>query len=97
MANTNQQEKKELGALWKRKSKSNETYLSGVIKLNVLGIDKEIPIVGFSNKFKTQDNHPDVRIYLSEPREKPTTTSTRNTKQSVKTETKPESEDNDLI
>jgi len=53
--------KLEIGALWK-KSGQNQNYYSG--KVNVNG--KECEIVCFSNKHKTEDKHPDIRIYLSE-------------------------------
>lgn len=65
----NEWENKELGVLWKRKSKSKgETFLTGKINLKSLGFDKDVSLVIFSNKQKKQDNHPDLRIYVSEPK-----------------------------
>ena len=52
--------KREIGALWK-KTKGMQPFYSG--KITVDGRDFEI--VCFTNKHKTADNHPDVRIYLS--------------------------------
>lgn len=58
--------KLELGALWKRKSPT-QTYLSGYIKVDEFGTQKEVKVVVFSNKNK-KDNEkaPDFRVYLSE-------------------------------
>jgi len=59
--------KRDVGALWKREGK-NQNYLSGYIKAEDLGLEKEIKIVVFSNKNK-KDNQkaPDYRIYISKP------------------------------
>lgn len=94
---TEKKQMTELGALWKRKAKtSGESYLNGMIKLTALGIDKEVPVIIFQNKHKTQDNHPDLRVYLSEPREGgTTTTTTRAAKPAAKAAPAPA--DNDLI
>ena len=71
--------KLELGALWKRKSPT-QTYLSGYIKVDELGTQKEVKVVVFSNKSKKDnDKAPDFRVYLSEPRNTSgTETSTKN-------------------
>jgi len=74
-------DKKELGCLWRREAKgSKEKYLTGVINLKVLGFDKDVQVIGFSNKRKTKDTHPDIRIYISEKKssagDKPTPTVT---------------------
>ena len=64
--------RKELGVLWSRKKQSSgEKYLTGTLNLKAVGFDRDVPIVIFSNKNKTQERHPDLRIYLSE---KPTAT-----------------------
>lgn len=96
--------KLELGALWKRKS-ATQTYLSGYIKVDELGTQKEVKVVVFSNKSK-KDNEkaPDFRVYLSEPRN---TSSEVTAKTQVKSQTKPlqkkvsavvsESEDEDIL
>jgi hypothetical protein len=84
-------DQKEMGVLWKREKQSNkEKYLTGPLNLkNVvtyLGIKTldqllaaELNMVVFSNKGKSKDTHPDLRIYYSEPRAKTgaTTTSSR--------------------
>lgn len=53
--------KREVGALWK-KTNSNQSFYSGKVKVG----DKEVEIVCFTNKHKSEDKHPDLRIYLSE-------------------------------
>lgn len=58
----------EIGALWKKTS-STQKYLTGVLNLVPLGINKQINVVIFSNKFKKAENHPDLRVYLSKPKE----------------------------
>jgi uncharacterized protein (DUF736 family) len=66
MANQNQNEwrERELGALWKKKSDSGATRLTGKLKIN----GKEINVVIFPNKFKADNEKaPDFRVYLSEP------------------------------
>lgn len=58
---------KELGVLWSRvKNGTSESYLVGSINLKSLGFDKDVPLVIFSNKSKEKEQHPDLRIYLSE-------------------------------
>jgi hypothetical protein len=74
--NTKQTEKKELGCMWRRESQNTkEKYLSGVLSVDQLqkAIDasagaESIQIVVFTNKVKSKDTHPDLRIYLSEKR-----------------------------
>ena len=71
--NTNQNKtdwtKRDVGALWKREGKTQK-YLSGYVKVDELGIERELKIVVFSNKNK-KDNQkaPDYRIYISTPAE----------------------------
>lgn len=62
--------KRDIGALWKRES-ATQKYLSGYVKVDELGIEREVKVVVFSNKNK-KDNQkaPDYRIYLSLPQEK---------------------------
>jgi uncharacterized protein (DUF736 family) len=65
-------DQKELGCLWKKAKKADgEKFLSGILNLkNVPGFpDKDVEIVVFSNKKKTKDTQPDLRIYISEKRE----------------------------
>lgn len=59
--------KRDVGALWKRES-TTQKYLSGYVKVDELGIERELKVVVFSNKNK-KDNPkaPDYRIYLSLP------------------------------
>ena len=96
--------KLELGALWKRKS-ATQTYLSGYIKVDELGTQKEVKVVVFSNKSKKDnDKAPDFRVYLSEPRN---SNSDAAAKTQVKSQAKPvqkkatvsvsESEDEDIL
>lgn len=73
MQNTNEQKnewsKRDIGALWKRES-STQKYLSGYVKVDELGIERELKIIVFSNKNKNNNEKaPDYRIYVSKPRE----------------------------
>lgn len=78
--NTNEWSKRDIGALWKREGQ-NQKYLSGYIKVDELGIEKEIKVVVFSNKNKNNNEKaPDYRIYVSKPVEKETS---QNNKSSV--------------
>lgn len=70
MNNNNEQNKNrkdELGALWKKKSKTGMPFLSGYVKVDDLGIEKEIKVVVFANNNKNNDKAPDYRIYISKP------------------------------
>lgn len=76
---TKANDKKELGALWKRKAKtSGESYLSGILNFKELpGFpDVDVSVMIFSNRYKTADNHPDLRVFFRENREGAKTTST---------------------
>lgn len=57
----------ELGALWKKQGQSQK-FLSGEIDLAPIGINKKIPVVIFTNKFKQKETHPDYRVFLSKPK-----------------------------
>ena len=62
--------KRDIGALWKREGQ-NQKYLSGYVKVDELGLEREVKIVVFSNKNKNNnDKAPDYRIYISKPIEK---------------------------
>ncbi|NBN99824.1 MAG: hypothetical protein EBV19_11385 [Flavobacteriia bacterium] len=62
--------KRDIGALWKREGQ-NQKYLSGYVKVDELGLEREVKIVVFSNKNKNNnDKAPDYRIYVSKPLEK---------------------------
>jgi uncharacterized protein (DUF736 family) len=68
--NTNNQQNKnqnELGALWKKKSKNGMAFLSGYVKVDDLGLEKEIKVVVFANNKKANEKAPDYRIYISKP------------------------------
>ena len=73
MSETNQNNngdwsKREIGALWLRKSAAGTKYLSGHIETgDDEGIESEkTRVVVFSNKDKKNDKAPDYRMYLSE-------------------------------
>jgi len=59
------EEKKQqsIGALWIKKSKSDLTYLSGLIEVG----GKKTQIVVFKNTMKEEDKQPDYRILESTP------------------------------
>ena len=62
-------QKRDVGALWKRES-STQKYLSGYVKVDELGIEREVKVIVFSNKNrKDNPKAPDYRIYLSTPQE----------------------------
>lgn len=56
--------KRELGALWKKKS-ATQTYLTGHLSFED---GERINVVVFSNKNKKNDKAPDFRVYVSEPK-----------------------------
>ena len=62
----NEWQQREVGALWKRKSGSGQSYLSGHVTLtDELGTEKKIRVICFSNKFKSENEKaPDLRVYL---------------------------------
>ena len=62
---TNQNNDKELGAIWIKQSKKGNEYMSG--KITSPG-GEEFNVVIFPNTKKTKETQPDYRIYLSEPR-----------------------------
>jgi hypothetical protein len=75
-------DKPQLGGLYRRKTLNGKSYLGGFL---AIPDENGIPgpttkIVIYANDFKTEDNHPDFRIYLDTPNKDP----------KKKTETKPE-------
>ena len=62
-ANKNQNE---LGALWKKKSKTGLSFLSGYINDHD---GQRIDVVVFANSKKTNEKAPDYRLYISKPLE----------------------------
>ena len=56
--------KEEQGALWVRKSKQGNSFLSGSIKTES---GEELKVVVFKNSYKQEgSNQPDYRVYLDE-------------------------------
>jgi hypothetical protein len=69
MNNTNTSTNKnqnELGALWKKKSKTGLSFLSGYINDHD---GQRIDVVVFANSKKTNEKAPDYRLYVSKPLE----------------------------
>jgi uncharacterized protein (DUF736 family) len=69
MNNTNQntntnKNQNELGALWKKKSKTGMSFLSGYINDHD---GQRIDVVVFANSKKTNEKAPDYRLYVSKP------------------------------
>jgi uncharacterized protein (DUF736 family) len=63
--------KREIGALWLRKSAAGNKYLSGhVSNSEEEGLEENREkIIVFANKDKKNDKAPDYRIYKSEPQQ----------------------------
>ena len=53
--------KLEIGAMWK-KTNDKQSFYTGHVTIG----GKEVDIVCFSNKHKTDDKHPDIRVYERE-------------------------------
>lgn len=66
--NTNKNQN-ELGALWKKKSKTGMSFLSGYINDHD---GQRIDVVVFANSKKTNEKAPDYRLYISKPLENKT-------------------------
>lgn len=67
-SDNNQPQNVELGALWKRKARSDgQVYLAGHVKVGSEDDAKVVKVVVFSNKNKNKDNQPDYRVYESKP------------------------------
>ena len=65
----NEWKQRELGALWRRNGK-NQKYLSGYIKLGDELEEKEVRLIVFTNKYKSENEKaPDFVIYESTPME----------------------------
>jgi uncharacterized protein (DUF736 family) len=80
MENTNTNTNKnqnELGALWKKKSKTGLSFLSGYINDHD---GQRIDVVVFANSKKSNERAPDYRLYISKPAEsKPVESKATNT------------------
>lgn len=64
----NQEQKtpeKDIGAVWVKKSQSGAQFLSVVVDLNQFGVNQKVSLVGFKNKNKKENKHPDFRIFVS--------------------------------
>lgn len=72
MNNTNNTNNKnqELGALWKKKSKTGMSFLSGYINDHD---GQRIDVVVFANGNKKNEKAPDYRLYVSKPLQNKTT------------------------
>lgn len=70
--NTNKNQN-ELGALWKKKSKTGMSFLSGYINDHD---GQRIDVVVFANSKKTNEKAPDYRLYISKPLENKASVST---------------------
>jgi uncharacterized protein (DUF736 family) len=64
--NNNQNKNQELGALWKKKSKTGMSFLSGYINDHD---GQRIDVVVFANGNKKNEKAPDYRLYVSKPLE----------------------------
>jgi len=64
--NNNNKNQNELGALWKKKSKTGMSFLSGYINDHD---GQRIDVVVFANSKKTNEKAPDYRLYISKPLE----------------------------
>lgn len=62
----NDEKKKDIGALWNKRSTKGTEYLSGYVEIN----GQKVSVVCFANGHKKEAKHPDYKVYLSEPREK---------------------------
>lgn len=73
---TKKSDQTEVGALWKKEGKTQK-FLAGNLDFKNLTEEqwkevtrtKQIPVVIFTNKFKQNERHPDLRVYLSKPKE----------------------------
>jgi hypothetical protein len=77
----NNNKNQELGALWKKKSKTGMSFLSGYINDHD---GQRIDVVVFANSKKSNEKAPDYRLYVSKPLENKqvkTQTKAVNTKQ----------------
>lgn len=57
--------KKSVGAMWLKKDKSGNAFMSGQIDKEVV-LQAGARFVVFKNSYKTEEKHPDYKIFLSE-------------------------------
>lgn len=63
--NQSEWRKRECGALWKREGRS-QNFLSGYVKVGEFGVEKEVKLVVFTNKYKKENERaPDFVVYES--------------------------------
>lgn len=64
-------DKPQIGGLYRKVTSTGKTYLSGFISIpDQFGIpQKATRIVIYPNDYKSEDKHPDMRIYLDIPTE----------------------------
>lgn len=55
-------DKKDIGALWQKKTKTGATFLSGTIN--------DVDVVIFKNDYKKEDRHPDWKVYPSQKQQR---------------------------
>jgi len=101
MNNTNQNINKnpnELGALWKKKSKTGMSFLSGYINDHD---GQRIDVVVFANSKKTNEKAPDYRLYISKPLDNQTksteTKPVENTASNSKVKAVPQEDEDDIL
>lgn len=58
---------KDIGALWKKQSRGGANFMTG--RITCPSCSTEHKVVVFKNDRKTEDKHPDARIYPERPRE----------------------------
>lgn len=81
----------EVGVLWK-KERASQKFLSGNYDFrkvpeevwNEFVKTRQLQVVVFSNKFKQKETHPDLRVYVSKPKNSSTPT-TKNPAPATKT------------
>lgn len=91
--NTNKNQN-ELGALWKKKSKTGLSFLSGYINDHD---GQRIDVVVFANSKKTNEKAPDYRLYVSKPLESKTKTPANSSKLQVKNKPVVEEVEDDIL
>ena len=88
----NEWKERELGALWRRSGKTQK-YLSGYIKLGDELEEREVRLIVFSNKYKSENEKaPDFVIYESVPAEKQVNNSQKQASQQASPKQAEESE-----
>lgn len=97
MANEKTQQDDRLGSLWKRESSKGTKYMTGVINLKSLGLDKDVQVVCFANSKKEKDTQPDVYMYLSKPKDSAPASKAKSVAKAPAPEPEPEAEEDSGI